>query len=60
MEIVGALETCGGREAVEPLINVARGSMSMSLRRAVSDAVRAIQSRLGGAETGWLTMGDRE
>jgi HEAT repeat protein len=54
-----ALERIGGRSAVEPLFALTGGILPFGeLRSAATSAVRAIQSRLGPAERGGLSMAE--
>ena len=57
LAVIGALGTCGrGAEAVDKLLRCSRKSFSPTLRSAVDRAVVEIQSRMGSADRGWLSL----
>jgi hypothetical protein len=58
MNAVNALGTCGTREAVEPLLRLAKSSINPFTRNAVQKSIGQIQSRLGDVQNGWLSMDD--
>ena len=58
--VVGALGTCGTAEAVEPLMKLSKSSINILLNAAVQQAIASIQSRLGGADAGWLSVAGLE
>ena len=51
-----ALARIGTIQAVEPLLRLSRGRRAEALREAARVAVQEIQSRLGGAEAGQLSL----
>lgn len=56
---VKALAKIGGRDAVEPLLPFSKSLLDFGdLKPAAAGAIRAIQSRLGGAERGALSMAE--
>ncbi len=54
--LISALASCGTAEAVEPLMKLAKSSLNPLLRSDVQRAIAGIQSRLGGADAGWLSV----
>ncbi|MBP7585597.1 MAG: HEAT repeat domain-containing protein, partial [Spirochaetes bacterium] len=54
--LVSALGSCGTAEAVEPLMKLAKSSLNPLFRSDVQRAIAGIQSRLGGADAGWLSI----
>ncbi|MBP7583535.1 MAG: HEAT repeat domain-containing protein [Spirochaetes bacterium] len=54
--VVGALGSCGTAEAVEPLMKLSKSPINIMLNAAVQQAIAGIQSRLGGADAGWLSV----
>lgn len=54
--VISALATCGTVEAVEPLLKLAKSSINPLFRSDVQKAIDGIQSRLSGADAGWLSV----
>jgi len=54
--VVGALGSCGTAEAVVPLMKLSKSPIHIMLNAAVQQAIVGIQSRLGGADAGWLSV----
>ncbi len=57
-EAVAALATCGDINAVEKLLKAGEHSINPFFRNSISEAVAGIQSRLGDAEEGWLSVSE--
>ena len=58
--LISALASCGTAEAVEPLMRLAKSSLNPLFRSDVQRAIAGIQSRLGGADAGWLSVSEVE
>ena len=54
--VISALTTCGTVDAVEPLMKMAKSSINPLFRGDVQKTIASIQSRLGGADAGWLSV----
>jgi hypothetical protein len=54
--VMDALGACGTVETVEPLLKILKSSLNPLFRSDVQKAVASIQSRLGGADAGWLSV----
>ena len=56
LSVIRALGACGDVNAVEPLYKMAEDSINPFLSNAIQKSIAKIQSRIGGAEKGWLTV----
>ena len=54
--VISALATCGTVDAVEPLMKMVKSSINPLFRSDVQKTITSIQSRLGGADNGWLSV----
>lgn len=54
--LISALSTCGTVDAVEPLLKLSKSSISPFLHSDIQRSIASIQSRLGGADAGWLSV----
>ncbi|MCP4132004.1 MAG: HEAT repeat domain-containing protein [bacterium] len=56
LELVKALGTCGKKDAVEQLYQIAGSTEMPDIKEAARKSIQQIQSRLGGGDKGWLSI----
>ncbi len=54
--LIEALGNCGRVNAVEKLLEIGKSTLNPLLRSSVKEAIIKIQSRLGNADKGWLSV----
>ncbi|MCP4130592.1 MAG: hypothetical protein GY754_06385 [bacterium] len=56
LPVIAALGSCGTVDVVEKLHQLAKSSVSQELKQAALASISKIQSRLGNADRGWLSV----